>query len=349
MRPDERSRSWLVNSMLAIAAVALVLVPIEIVFRMLDIRGYHEPRTRDWQHAVVPPEERLPGVGIQFVPNTEFELNYDSNPRGYFDANNGLTYRINEYGFRGPSYPKAKPAGTRRIVLLGDSFTFGEGVRFEDTLGERLERLLDATRDAPVEVLNLGVSGARTGAEVSYLRQRGLAFGPDLVILVYVLNDAAAGDLDFWEDYRQQYEKRWLKGSYLASYLFARASRTVMGRRYIDELVESARSHSDRWRWSMRLLLEAKRLSTSAGSKFAVVIFPFMYRLDDSYPFREFHRLVFDYCQSKGIEVLDLLESFTGRRDTDLWVHASDQHPNEIAHEIAAQAIGEFVLQRGLL
>jgi hypothetical protein len=348
MKNTGQSRNGLINSVVAVAAIAVVLLAIELVFRGLDIRGYHEARTRDWDHAVVPTEDRLPGVGIQFVPNSHFELNYDSNPRGYFDENNGLTYRINEHGFRGPSYPLSKPDGTHRVVLLGDSFTFGEGVRFDHTFGERLERLLDRGSKA-VEVLNLGVSGARTSTEVSYLRQRGLALEPDLVLLVYVLNDAAAGGLDLWEDFRHQYEKRWLRGSYLASYLYARVGRSVMGKRYIDELIEAANAKTEKWRWSMRLLLEARRLSVETGSKFAVIIFPFMYQLDDGYPFREFHQRIFDYCRSHQIEVLDLLGSFSGREDRDLWVHPSDQHPNEIAHEIAAEGIGEFVVQRGLL
>ena len=344
-----RSRSLLANALLGLAATAATLGALELAFRALDLRGYHAPRTRDWQHALVPEAERLPDVGVQFLPNSEFTLNYDSDPRGYFDGKNGLTYRINEHGFRGPGYPLAKPAGARRVVLLGDSFTFGEGVRFTDTFGHRLEALLNRDGGSGVEVLNLGVSGAGTTAELSYLRHRGVRFQPDLVILIYVLNDAGAGRLDVWRKFTEQYQKRWLRGSYLVSYLYARVGRHVMGRRYIDSLVDAAEFELKKWERSMQGLSEAKEISASAGSRFAVAVFPFMYELGAGHPFRQFHHMVSRYCANHGIEVVDLLPAFEGHVDTDLWVHPGDQHPNEIGHAIAAEAIADFVASRRLL
>ncbi len=338
---SNRSRNWAYNALLVLVATTATLAALELGFRLLDLRGYHEPRTRDWEHALVPDEERLPDVGIQFAPGTSFELKYDSNPRGYFDDSGGLRYRINDYGFRGPDYPLAKPAGVQRIVLIGDSFAFGEGVRFEQTLGERLEGQLNqrAGTAATVEVLNLGVGGANTLSELSYLRHRGIALQPDLVLWLYVLNDAGAARLDLWENFKDQYEKRWMRGSYLASYLYARVGRQVMGRRYIDDLVGRSKGQRNKWKRSMAWLGEANELTRSAGAKFLVAIFPFMYRLDDGYPFREFHDMVSRYCMEHGIEVLDLLPAFLGKTDTDLWVHPSDQHPNEIGHQIAADAL----------
>lgn len=342
---SNRSRNTAYNALLALAATAVALGALELGFRLFDLRGYHEPRTRDWEHALVPDDERLPDVGIQFAPNTHFELNYDSDPRGYFNSNQGLRYRINNYGFRGPDYPLAKPRGGQRIVLIGDSFAFGEGVRFEQTLGERLERRLNERREsaARVEVLNLGVGGANTRAELSYLRNRGVALEPDLVLWLYVLNDAGAARLDLWENFTQQYEDRSLRKSYLVSYLYARVGRQILGRRYIDELVSRSKEQLNKWNRSMKGLSEARDVARAAGAEFQVAIFPFMYRLDDSYPFREFHDMVSEYCRENEIEVLDLLPAFLGQIDTDLWVHASDQHPNEIGHQIAAEALYPFV------
>ena len=74
-----------------------------------------------------------------------------------------------------------------------------------------------------------------------------------------------------------------------------------------------------------------------------MAIFPFLYRLDSGYPFHEFHDRVSRYCRDHDIEVLDLFDAFSGKTDIDLWVHPSDQHPNEIAHAIAADALYPFV------
>ena len=83
-----RSRNRAYNAILALAATAATLGALELGFRILDLRGYHTPRTRQWEHALMPDAQRLPDVGIQFAPNTTFELNYDSNPRGYFEYEN---------------------------------------------------------------------------------------------------------------------------------------------------------------------------------------------------------------------------------------------------------------------
>jgi hypothetical protein len=348
---NQTSGNWARNLLLAGVSTVLALGAAELLFRALDWRGYHEPRTREWQHALVPKSERLPGVGVQFAPSSHFEIAYDSNPRGYFDSEGppyGLTYRINAHGFRGPETALTKPAGVWRVALIGDSFAFGEGVRFPDTMGERLESQLSAAADGAVEVLNLAVSGANSGAELSYLRHRGLAFEPDLVLWVYVLNDAGAGGLNLWEDFTQQYEARWLKGSYLVSHLYARIGRQILGRRYIEQLVDRSKGQRKKWQRSLDALSEAREVATAAGADFAVAIFPFMHRLDASHPFLDFHRLVSNHCSANGIPVLDLFDAFAGRNDTDLWVHPSDQHPNEAAHAIAADAIFGFLRAQGL-
>lgn len=353
MAPN-RSRNLAKNLLLALTSTAVALAAAELAFRALDWRGYHEPRTREWQHALVPKAERLPDVGIQFAPDSAFEIAYDSNPRGYFEPASprpdgsptwGLRYRINAQGFRGPDVALEKPPGVRRVLVVGDSFAFGEGVRFEDTLGEQLEHRLGAG----VEVVNLGVSGANTLAELSFLRHRGVRFQPDLVLWIYVLNDAGAGGLNLWEDFTETYEARWLKSSYLVSHLYARIGRRILGRRYIDQLVESSKSQRNKWERSLARLSEARLVAEGAGARFAVAIFPFMYRLDDTYPFADFHRLVARHCRAEGIAVLDLLDAFRGQTDTDLWVHPSDQHPNEVAHRIAAAALERFVVDQGLL
>jgi len=212
-------------------------------------------------------------------------------------------------------------------------------------LGERLERLLNERGGggATVEVLNLGVGGAGTLSELSYLRHRGIPLQPDLVLWLYVLNDAGAAQLDLWENFTKQYERRWIRNSFLASYLYARVARQILGRKYIDELVGRSKGQRNKWKRSMERLSEARDVARSAGAEFQVAIFPFMYRLDDGHPFRAFHEMVLIYCRNNNIDVIDLLPAFIGETDTNLWVHPSDQHPNEIGHEIAADALYPFV------
>src|SRR5277367_709117 len=55
----------------------------------------------------------------------------------------GVPVSINSEGLRDGEYSIAKPSGVYRIMMLGDSTTFGWGVRQEDTAAKFLERKLN--------------------------------------------------------------------------------------------------------------------------------------------------------------------------------------------------------------
>jgi hypothetical protein len=114
-----------------------------------------------------------PERGFALTPNAETRL---WGPE--FDT----TIRINAAGFRMDREPSPdRVPGTRRIAVLGDSFTFGHGVDVQDRFGEILEREIDA-----LEVLNLGVPGTGTDQQYLLLRDEGFRYSPDLVVLCYL-------------------------------------------------------------------------------------------------------------------------------------------------------------------
>jgi len=336
---------------LLLGSTLLALGVAEALFRMFDVRGYHEPRkNRDEQLALLPEADRVPGVSVQYRPYAEFAHVYDSNPRGTFDDDNSIGYRLNRFGFRSPDVELAKPRGVKRVVLLGDSFTFGQGVWLEDTLSYRLEGLLNTDVPADTQVLNFAVGGWGSRDEILYLESEGMAFEPDLVVVVYVLNDARyAGGLDLWREFREQYQKRGLEWSYLASYFYAAVGRRTLARRYVEDLVEESQQQSEKWRRSFADLNRGREIAAAGGARFAVAIFPFLYDLDETYPFRALHQKLVEYCRWNNIPVLDLFDAFQGHEYADLWVHPSDQHPNEEGHRIAADALADFIAREGLL
>lgn len=97
---------------------------------------------------------------------------------------------INALGLRGPAVAPEKPPGVYRVLVVGDSFAFGWGVEDEEALPARLAELLTAPPGAErVEVLNAGVAGWSAAHYWLYLRERGFALDPDLVLLVPSEND----------------------------------------------------------------------------------------------------------------------------------------------------------------
>jgi hypothetical protein len=287
----------------------------------------------------------IEGGGIEmgeWIPGARFRIAYASNPRGYFDADNGVAVAINALGMRGPEVAAIKPAGAFRIVGIGDSFMFGPGVRDEDTYLRRLERALGG-----VEVLNGGVEGYNTRDEVASLERRWLALAPDLVLVGFYLNDAY-NDAAFLN--QGQELGLSLKPSGLARYsyiwdLVQHARELRRTQRRIEDYYRGPyfRSGGEGWAECKRALARLEALSRERGFRVALVIFPELHRLDGSYPFEEIHALVAKTARELSIPTLDLLPAFRGRGAEQLWVHPTDHHPNEIAHGLAAEAIAGFL------
>jgi hypothetical protein len=96
--------------------------------------------------------------------------------------------RINSQGLRSREHALAKPAGTVRIAVLGDSFSEALSVPLEKTFFSVLERELNACKafgGRPVEAINFGVSGYGTAQELLTLRHRAWAYSPDIVLLAF--------------------------------------------------------------------------------------------------------------------------------------------------------------------
>ena len=100
-----------------------------------------------------------------------------------------VEFAINRQGMRcDHDVEHAKPAGRRRIVSLGDSFTIGYEVAATETFSSVLEARLRAA-GLDVEVLNCGVSGFSNAEECLYLERELLNYSPDLVLVSFFDND----------------------------------------------------------------------------------------------------------------------------------------------------------------
>lgn len=94
----------------------------------------------------------------------------------------------NKLGLRDREFSYEKPAGVKRVLVLGDSFTEGHGVASEATFPKVLEKkLVDSGKK--VEVINAGISSYSPSLEYLYLKNEGLKFNPDLVIVEVDLSD----------------------------------------------------------------------------------------------------------------------------------------------------------------
>lgn len=97
-----------------------------------------------------------------------------------------ITYSINSLGMRDIDHQAEKDQDIFRILILGDSFTEGYGVKQEDAYPSKLRNILN---DPKIEILNGGVASYSPVLEYLYLKEKGLKLNPDLVILALDMTD----------------------------------------------------------------------------------------------------------------------------------------------------------------
>lgn len=127
---------------------------------------------------------------------------------------------INSHGQRDIERAYRKPAGTKRILLLGDSIVAGHGIYdLNNTISRQLEKMLQESGKT-VEVLNFGVGGYTSRAETELLKAKGLRYSPDMVIVVFLANDIAPenGQLLHYGDTLPSFVKFLFKHSSLFRY-----------------------------------------------------------------------------------------------------------------------------------
>jgi len=110
---------------------------------------------------------------------------------GYSGWFAGVPVRINNLGFRDPrDFSVDKGPGVFRILVLGDSVTFGHGTLDETTYPYLLEQRLTEWRpEIDWQVWNLAVPGYNTRQELLLLEQVGRRYDPDLVVVGFFPND----------------------------------------------------------------------------------------------------------------------------------------------------------------
>ena len=171
-------RTWLERLGLIIVSCAATFGLLEVALHLVP--AWSRATTRGERFAFSPyrPDGRL---GFTLRPEVSVR---------HADRDFSVSVAVNTLGMRSPERGASKPAGTARILLLGDSFAFGWGVEQDETFGARLERLL-TDRVGPVEVLPAAVPGWSTDQHSIYLRTSGWALRPDLILLATGENDLA--------------------------------------------------------------------------------------------------------------------------------------------------------------
>jgi len=122
-------------------------------------------------------------IGYRYRPRAQYRWKFEGFSQG----------RMNAAGWRDRDYSESKPQGTTRILIVGDSYVEAIGVPLDSTFHKRLERGLNARAPSGhrVEVIALGRAGLGTTQEYLTYRRWGVRYDPDIVAVLFVLNDCS--------------------------------------------------------------------------------------------------------------------------------------------------------------
>ncbi len=336
---------------LVVIATLASLVALEIGLRVVGdgsasggLRGLHQARPdTDWLYGL------RPGAHVRLEEPAPVD------------------YEINADGWRGRRYPRTKPPGAFRIVVLGDSVAFGYGVAAESAFPAQLEWL--ATRRAPeaqIEVLNLGVGGYNPYNEAALFADAGVAFQPDLVLIQFCINDLNDPTLHFDASTQLALPKlpdlafpnpatrseaevadSWCSKSRLCDWVTSRTESEFDREVWLEAFAPRDRDTNDvEWRWLAARYGEIAEQAARIGARVAVVAFPYPAQLDDQADANLQRRLA-AIGRSGGWQTIDLLPAFRTADDAELFLDL--WHPSKLGHQLAAQHILDTLACSGLL
>jgi len=285
----------------------------------------------------------------------------------YFDRDGReqreVVAHINDLGYRGRPVETRKPAGTLRIVVVGDSQTFGTGVADADAWPAALEAGLAPRLSGPsLEVLNCAVPGYDAEQEAASLEARWIGFEPDLVLVGYFVNDAAfketgnqpgLGPLGWLMPLAVPNGHgftAWLRErSALVDFVLDGAYRRLRVREWALGAAALYAEGAPGWTRARAALRSERDVCRAHGARLGVVLLPFFVRWDGGLVTSRPYRAVAAFCAAEGISFLDLEPAFAGLDLEEMLVNDRDPHSGAAAHRIEAAAVVRWVLEAGLL
>lgn len=272
----------------------------------------------------------------------------------YVESDDELFWRLkpgsgiffgNELGLRGYLPPRSKRRGDLRIVCVGDSCTFGAGVRYEDTFGVQVERALQrASPDRRVDVLLGAIFGHSSHQNRILFERRLIAYAPDVTVFYCGLyNDwvPAVGRTDR----ERSNQLRLLQ-------VLRSAFETQAARDTAQELFESGqrparpRVSLPEFRDNLESMIES---AVAAGSEVVVILPPRAQSMESRWPFGlEYVQAARDIATALDAHLIDapkLVRAYEARaarwRDEQgYWPAFVDEgHPSVLGHRLIAQSL----------
>jgi lysophospholipase L1-like esterase len=280
------------------------------------------------------------GFGHPILEKNDPDTGYIVAPSQYVVRFGNLN-EINRFSMRSPEIITPKPAGEFRLLMIGDSITYGTTyVDQSEIFTSLLNRDLPARLRKNVEVLNASAGGWAPGNELGYLRSRG-TFDADMVI--FVIN---TGDLT------QTFSKSLVdispgSPSHDPSSALAEVFERYLLPRLRHEIIADAGSKPvpvDVQRETppkLAILGKAKTLAIQAGAYFAVVYIPA--QGSEWAAYAPGFRMLKNWCKMEAVDLVDLTPEFSKCDPAQIAFDNGHGHLRPAGHAIVAKVVADYL------
>ncbi len=252
---------------------------------------------------------------------------------------------------RGPAPSGPKQANDIRIVIQGDSITWGQGVRNEERLFSN--RLLTRLRETnvPVDMAVLARPGREIDEHVQQLKKWGYELQPDVIIYQWYIND-----IELEKEHRPRRDRLWRhlffhsilqKYSYLWFFMDFSLDTLLPSSTLPYEIYMSShfKEGSAGWLLFERYFSDWTMLAKELAPRVIVTLYPHMSLKAGAPPvmrpeIADIHTRMLSLCRAKNLICVDLSTSIAKFDDSRaVKTGPFDNHPSVAVHDLIADAL----------
>ncbi|MDD2689293.1 MAG: hypothetical protein PHT41_03980 [Candidatus Omnitrophica bacterium] len=309
----------------------LVIALLEIILRIYPVREITV--NNPYQYIKTKGQARF---GIPFNTYAEtFPLKFDS--RGYYRKSSGIIgYHFNQFGGRWLE-PAEQKLGRRNIIVIGDSFTYGFGLRYEDTYIYKIQDSLNKS-GLNVSFINFSRPGCDSEMCLTIYNRIKDTIHHDCLIYGLDLNDLIEFPISYILSNRRGCCARIRRYSKLMDFIFVRVGKIKHRQENIRGLIDPSNFEKSYFIKNIEAIKQINIEAQRRSIKFLVVILPILTDLRDC-AFCPVYKKIKEQFGINKIAYFDLTDSVCSYQDPDLWIFPFDQHPNEVANTIYARKL----------
>lgn len=333
-----KTKTYPKKLLLSLASLLLTLFALEVYLRIFPDKDFQTNNAYQYTKKIGKSAFQQPFHTMKEL----YPLQFDN--RHYYENSGGLIhYNFDQFGARWLQ-PKHRDSIGYNVFVLGDSFTLGFGLRYEDTYIYRLEDQL-RKKEIPIHFWNFATPAANSKKCLSIYKECSSRFEHTLILYGLHLNDL----IEFPTSYviNLNVTKKWwflVERSKLLYFLAKKKSTYLDRKRRIQKLISPEVFQRPYFRSNLDAIVELDKEAKRQGRQLRIILLPILVDLKEN-TFRPVYQTIMTKLSTHGIQYYDLTGVLPPQKDSAYWILPFDQHPNEKANAIFAKELASLLLR----